>query len=133
MPPVLPVLKYKKRYDRRFHDGPIMSLSFNSYGSMFAAGSLDGTVSVWAVDTANALHRINARTPIHSLVWSTGSEGFVFGCENGTLVSVHLEEVCPFCDLILALGIVNKIMLGMYQDRVFSCPFRTNMLYITVL
>lgn len=97
MPFVLPVLKYKKRYDRHFHGGPITSLAFNSHGDIFAAGSLDGTVSVWAVDTANALHRINAHAPIHSLVWSTGSEGFIFGCENGALVSVRLEEVCPFC------------------------------------
>lgn len=97
MPPVLPILKYKKRYDHHFHGGSITSLSFNSYGSVFAAGSLDGTVSIWAVDIANALHCINARSPIHSLVWPTGSEGFVFGCENGALVFIHLEEVCPFC------------------------------------
>jgi len=97
MPPVLPVLKYKKRYDHHFHDGPITSLSFNSHGSLFAAGSLDGTVSVWAVDTANALHCINVRTPIRSLVWPQCAEGFIFGCENGALVSVHVEEVCLFC------------------------------------
>lgn len=40
------VLKYKKRYDRHFHGGPITSIAINSHGSTFAAGSLDGTASV---------------------------------------------------------------------------------------
>jgi hypothetical protein len=29
-------------------------------------------------------------------VWSSGPEGFIFGCENGTLVSVFLEQVLFF-------------------------------------
>jgi WD40 repeat protein len=103
----------------------------NSHGSTFAAGSLDGTASVWALDTGVALHRINARTPIRSLVWSTGSEGFIFGCENGVLVSVLLEEVLPpFC-CYRVLG-VNSCDIDVHQDRVFPCPFRANMLHITI-
>ncbi|KAI9444331.1 WD40-repeat-containing domain protein [Lactarius indigo] len=89
------VLKYKKRFEHYCHDGPITSVALNPRGGILAAGSLDGNVSVWAVDTGSALHRVNARTPILSLVWSTGSEGFVFGCENGILVSILLEEVHP--------------------------------------
>ena len=94
MPPES-ILKYKKRYERCFHNDTITSVALNPQGSIFAAGSLDGNVSVWAVDTGSALHRINARTPIHSLVWSTGLEGFVFGCENGVIVSVLLKKVRP--------------------------------------
>ncbi|KAH9021464.1 WD40-repeat-containing domain protein [Lactarius pseudohatsudake] len=88
------VLKYKKRFERCCHDGAITSVALNPRGNILAVGSLDGSISVWAVDTGSALHRVNARTPIHSLVWSTGSEGFVFGCENGVLVSILLEEAC---------------------------------------
>ncbi len=89
------VLKYKKRFERNSHDSAITSVALNPRGSILAAGSLDGNISVWAVDTGSSLHRVNARSPILSLVWSTCSEGFVFGCENGLLVSILLEEVRP--------------------------------------
>ena len=71
-------------------------MAFDSCGSLLAAGSLDGFVSVWEVDTGSILHYINARTPVHSLVWSSGPKGFIFGCENGTLVSVFLGQVLFF-------------------------------------
>ncbi|KAI9456346.1 WD40-repeat-containing domain protein [Lactarius psammicola] len=86
------ILQYKKRYERSFHKSAITSVAFNSCGSLLAASSLDGLVSVWEVNTGSVLHCINARTPIHSLVWSSEPEGFIFGCENGTLVSVFLEQ-----------------------------------------
>ena len=87
------ILRYKKRYERSFHKRAITSVAFNSCGNLLAASSLDGLVSVWEVNTGSVLHTINARTPVHSLVWSSGPEGFIFGCENGTLVSVYLERV----------------------------------------
>jgi len=90
---MLPLLQYKKRYERSFHKSAITSVAFNSFGSLLAASSLDGRVSVWEVDTGLVLHCINARTPVHSLVWSSKPEGFIFGCENGTLVSVFIEQV----------------------------------------
>lgn len=128
---MLSILKYKKRYERSFHLNTITSVALNSQGSIFAAGSLDGNVSVWAVDTGSALHRINARTPVHSLVWSTDVEGFVFGCENGVLVSVLLEEV-RLSSLFHSVGIHNNYA-GMYQNRIFPCPFWANKLYIATL
>lgn len=91
-----PSLRYKKRYERSFHTSAITSVAFNSYGSLFAASSLDGLVSVWEVNTGSVLHRINARTPVHSLVWSSQSEGFIFGCANGILVSVFMGQVFFF-------------------------------------
>ena len=90
------MLRYKRRYERSFHKGPITSIAFNPCGKILAASSLDGLVSVWEVNTGSALHCINARTPVHSLVWSSGPEGFIFGCENGTLVSVFLNKVISF-------------------------------------
>lgn len=86
-------LRYKKWYERTFHKSALMSVVFNSCGSLLAAGGLDGLVSVGDVHTGSILHCINARTPVHSLVWSSGPEGFIFGCENGILVSVFLEQV----------------------------------------
>lgn len=90
------ILRYKKRYERSFHKGAITSVAFNSCSNLLAASGLDGLVSVWEVNTGSFLHCINARTPVHSLVWSSGPKGFIFGCENGTLVSVYLEQVCFF-------------------------------------
>lgn len=90
------MLRYKSRYERSFHKGTITSVAFNSCGSLLAASSLDGLVSVWKVNTGSILHCVNARTPVHSLVWSSVPEGFIFGCENGTLVSVFLEQVFFF-------------------------------------
>lgn len=90
---VMPPLRYKKRYERSFHQGTITSAAFNSCGSLLVASSLDGFVSVWEVNTGSLLHCINARTPVHSLVWSSQPEGFIFGCENGMLVSVFIEKV----------------------------------------
>ena len=90
------MLRYKRWYEHSFHKGAITSVAFNPCGKILAAGSLDGLVSVWEVNTGSVLHCINARTPVHSLAWSSGPEGFIFGCENGTLVSVFLEQVISF-------------------------------------
>lgn len=90
------ILQYKKRYERSFHKGAITSVAFNSCGNLLAASGLNGLVSVWEVNTGSVLHCINTRTPVHSLMWSSGPEGFIFGCENDTLVSVYLEQVCFF-------------------------------------
>jgi WD40 repeat protein len=90
------VLRYKKHYERFFHEGAVTSMDLNPHGTILAVGSLDGLVSVWDVSSGTALHCINAHTPILSLVWSSGPEGFIFGCENGILVSILLEKVCTF-------------------------------------
>ena len=90
------ILQYKKRYECSFHKSAITSVAFNSCSTLLAASSLDGFVSVWEVNTGSFLHCINARSMVHSLVWSSGTEGFIFGCENGTLVSVFLYQVLFF-------------------------------------
>ena len=71
-------------------------MSLDPHGTILAVGSLDGLVSVWDVNSGIALHCINAHSPILSLAWSSGPKGFIFGCENGILVSVLLEKVCTF-------------------------------------
>jgi WD40 repeat protein len=126
-------LKYKKRFERFCHDGTITSVALDTSGSILAAGSLDGNISIWAVDTGCALHRVNARTPILSLVWLTGSEGFVFGCENGILASVLLKEVRPRCPSPSISWVSLIQFTGVHQNRVFSCSLRTYNLYITRL
>ncbi|KAN0127449.1 WD40-repeat-containing domain protein [Lactarius tabidus] len=45
------VLKYKKRFKHFGHKGAITSLAFDTSGSILAAGSLDGHISVWAAAT----------------------------------------------------------------------------------
>ena len=110
------VLKYKKRFECFCHKDTITSLALDASGSTLAAGSLDGSISVWAVATGSALHRVNARNPILSLVWSTGSEGFVFGCENGILVSVLLEEVCLHFPIVLSV-FSNRLLSHRYASR----------------
>ena len=99
-------LRYKKWYEHTFHKSALTSVVFNSCGSLLAAGGLDGLVSVWDVHTGSILHCINARTPVHSLVWSSGPEGFIFGCENGILVSVFLEQVRFFLSRI-TIRVIN--------------------------
>ncbi|KAI9428722.1 WD40-repeat-containing domain protein [Lactarius indigo] len=81
-----------KWYERSFHQSALTSVAFNSCSSLLATSSLDGLISVWEVNTGSLLHYINARTPVHSLVWSSEPGGFFFGCENGTLVSVFIEQ-----------------------------------------
>jgi hypothetical protein len=114
------VLKYKKRFKRFGHKGAITSLAFDTSGSILAAGSLDGHISVWAAATGSSLHRVNARTPILSLVWLSGSEGFVFGCENGILASVLLEEVRPPFPI---LSQVVLILLSFHRYTSRPCIF----------
>ena len=88
------ILQYKKRYERFFHEGAVTSMAFDPHGTILAAGSLDGLVSIWDVNSGATLYCINAHTPVLSLVWSSGPNGFIFGCENGVLVSILLEKVC---------------------------------------
>ncbi|KAN0136774.1 WD40-repeat-containing domain protein [Lactarius tabidus] len=56
------VLKYKKRFKRFGHKGAITSLAFDTSGSILAAGSLDGHISVWAAATGSSLHRVHIKT-----------------------------------------------------------------------
>ena len=76
------ILKYKKQLEHFGHKATITSLTFDTSGNILAAGSLNGSISIWAVTTGSALHCVNACTPILSLAWLNGSEGFVFGCEH---------------------------------------------------
>ena len=94
-------------------------MALDTSGSILAAGSLDGNISIWAVDTGSALHRVNARTPVLSLVWLTGSEGFVFGCENGILASVLLEEVRPRCPSpsVSWVSSIHSLIVHRYASR----------------
>ncbi|KAF8259933.1 WD40-repeat-containing domain protein [Lactarius quietus] len=67
-------------------------MALDPHGAILAVGSLDGLVSIWDVNSGTTLHCFSARTPILSLTWSSGPRGFIFGCENGILVSVLLEK-----------------------------------------
>ncbi|KAI0055794.1 WD40 repeat-like protein [Artomyces pyxidatus] len=75
------------------HASSVTSVAISRDGTHLASASLDGKVFVFAIQSGERLHEFIAGTAVVSLVWpKSDSSVLLFGCDDGTLVSVALQE-----------------------------------------
>jgi WD40 repeat protein len=90
-------LDYQECYRKVAHESVINAMVLSPDGRRLITGSGDSTVLMWSTQSGSALCRIKAHSPVLSLAWLKNSNGFLFGCENGTLASVDISEVLNMC------------------------------------
>ncbi|PKG31927.1 MAG: hypothetical protein CW742_10825 [Methanoregula sp.] len=82
-------------------EGQVLRLSFSPEGTLLAAGSSDGTITLWQVASARLLASCNPGigSP-HSLVFTPDNTLLIAGGDKGTLHAVTCsgEPVWSFCD-----------------------------------
>lgn len=90
-------LDYQECYRKVAHESVINAMVLSPDGRRLITGSGDSTVLMWSTQSGSILCRIKTHSPVLSLAWLKGSNGFLFGCENGTLASVDTSEVLNMC------------------------------------
>jgi WD40 repeat protein len=87
-------LEYQECYHKPGHESVIKTMVLSPDGRRLLTGSDDSSVIVWSTKTGTILCRIKARSPVLSLAFLTNSNRFLFGCQNGLIVSVSISAVC---------------------------------------
>jgi WD40 repeat protein len=87
-------LEYQECYHKSGHKSVINTMALSPDGHRLITGSDDCSVIVWSTKAGTIRCRINAHSPVLSLACFADSNGFLFGCKNGLIVSVTISEVC---------------------------------------
>lgn len=125
-------LEYQECYRKVAHESVINAMVLSPDGRRLITGSGDSTVLMWSTQSGSTLCRIKAHSPVLSLAWLKNSNGFLFGCENGTLASVDISEVLNMCSEPFTPALMltsNNIVVC--TNNVFQSPCCSGLLHIS--
>jgi len=87
------------------HTNTITSVAFNSYGTLLASASLDGTIKLWNPTAGKKIREIEVHAPVLSIAFSPDGQFLASGASDGTVKLWNPEtgnEVRSFRDLSLS-------------------------------
>lgn len=98
------------------HSGSVIKMApLKPYGSVFASGSIDGTVRLWDCNKLNGNQGINrsrqvysANTPIYSLAACGGGQSLAVGGKDGSLLIMRIDRNSSKMTLQQALHLEQK-------------------------
>ncbi|KZT02912.1 WD40 repeat-like protein [Laetiporus sulphureus 93-53] len=74
------------------HVDAVTAVAFSADGCLLASGGQDGKLTIWSLNTGQALYRVVAKSGVSCLLWPKCSNSILAGTADGTLVMFTLDE-----------------------------------------